>query len=50
MIDDIRAARDAALDRISAAAALDDVVRLDQEVLGKRGTLTVLKTLARRAA
>ena len=29
--------------------ALDDIVRLDQEVLGKRGTLTVLKTLARRS-
>ena len=44
MIDDIRAARDLALDRISAAAALDEVVRIDQEVLGKRGTLTVLKS------
>ena len=44
MIDDIRAAQDSALDRISNAAALDEVVRIDQEVLGKRGTLTVLKS------
>ena len=44
MIDDINSTRDAALDRIAAATSLDDVVRLDQEVLGKRGTLTVLKT------
>ncbi len=44
MIDDIKAARDAALDKIAAAAALGDIVRLDQAVLGKRGTLTVLKS------
>ena len=44
VIDDIRAARDAALDKIAAAAALDDIVRLDQDALGKRGTLTVLKS------
>jgi phenylalanyl-tRNA synthetase alpha chain len=44
VIDDINSTRDAALDRIAAATSLDDVVRLDQEVLGKRGTLTVLKT------
>jgi phenylalanyl-tRNA synthetase alpha chain len=44
VIDEIRAAREAALDSIAGAAALDDVVRLDQEVLGRRGTLTVLKT------
>ena len=44
MIDDINAARDAALAKIAAAAALDDIVRLDQDVLGKRGILTVLKS------
>jgi phenylalanyl-tRNA synthetase alpha chain len=44
VIDDINAARDAALDRISKASTLDDVTRLDQEVLGKRGTLAVLKS------
>jgi phenylalanyl-tRNA synthetase alpha chain len=44
VIDDISAARDAALESIGAAAALDDIVRLDQDVLGRRGTLTVLKS------
>ena len=44
MIDDIGAARDAALERISAAATVDDIVRIDQDVLGRRGTLTLLKT------
>ncbi len=44
MIDDIRAARDSALDRIATASSLDDIIRIDQEVLGKRGTLAVLKT------
>jgi phenylalanyl-tRNA synthetase alpha chain len=44
VIDDIKAARDAALDKIAAAAALGDIVLLDQAVLGKRGTLTVLKS------
>ena len=43
MIDDIRAAREAALDRIAAAAAFDDVIRLDQDLLGKRGALATLK-------
>ena len=44
MIDDIGAARDAALERIAAAATVDDIVRIDQDVLGRRGTLTLLKT------
>ena len=44
MIDDIRAARAAALELIAAAATLDDIVRLDQDLLGKRGTLAVLKS------
>ena len=48
MIEDIRAARDAAFDKIAAAAGVDDIVRLDQELLGKRGSLAALKSLARR--
>jgi phenylalanyl-tRNA synthetase alpha chain len=44
VIDDIGAARDAALERIAAAATVDDIVRIDQDVLGRRGTLTLLKT------
>ena len=44
MIEDIRAARDAAFDKIAAAAGLDDIVRLDQELLGKRGSLAALKS------
>jgi phenylalanyl-tRNA synthetase alpha chain len=44
VIDDISAARDAALERIGATATLDDIVRLDQDVLGRRGTLTLLKS------
>ena len=44
MIDDITAARDAALERIATAATLDDIVHLDQDVLGRRGTLTLLKS------
>jgi phenylalanyl-tRNA synthetase alpha chain len=44
VIDDISAARDAALERIAAAATIEDIVRLDQDVLGRRGTLTELKS------
>jgi phenylalanyl-tRNA synthetase alpha chain len=44
VIDDISAARDAALERIAAAATLDDIVGIDQDVLGRRGALTMLKT------
>jgi phenylalanyl-tRNA synthetase alpha chain len=44
VIDDISAARDAALERIAAAVTVDDVVGIDQDVLGRRGTLTLLKS------
>jgi len=44
VIDDIGAARTSALDRIAAATTLDEVVRLDTELLGKRGPLATLKT------
>jgi hypothetical protein len=43
VIDDIRAARDAALARVGAAHTLDEVIRLDAELLGRRGTLGALK-------
>lgn len=43
MIDDIAAARDAALDQIAAAATGEELVRLDGGLLGKRGPLAVLK-------
>jgi phenylalanyl-tRNA synthetase alpha chain len=44
VIDDIGAARDAALARIANASTLDDVLRLDSELLGKRGALATLKS------
>ena len=44
MIDDIRAAREAALERIATAATLDDIAALDTQLLGKRGDLAQLKT------
>ena len=44
MLEDIAAARDAALKQIAAASTLDDITRLDQEALGRRGALTLLKT------
>jgi phenylalanyl-tRNA synthetase alpha chain len=44
VLDDIAAARDAALKQIAEATTLDDVVRVDLDVLGKKGTLTQLKT------
>ena len=44
MIDDIRAAQQAALDRIAAATTLDDVTTLAGQLLGKRGDLAQLKT------
>ena len=44
MLDDIAAARDAALKQIAEATTLDDVVRVDLDVLGKKGALTQLKT------
>ena len=37
MLDTVTAARDEALERIAAAATLDDVVVLDSELLSKRG-------------
>ncbi len=44
MIDDIRAARDAALGRITAAITLDEVTALAAQLLGKRGDFAQLKT------
>jgi phenylalanyl-tRNA synthetase alpha chain len=44
LIDDIRAARDAALERIATSATLQDVATLATELLGKRGSLAQLKT------
>ena len=44
MIDDIRAAREAALADIAAATTLDALAAVDAEVLGQRGPLGRLKT------
>jgi phenylalanyl-tRNA synthetase alpha chain len=44
VIDDIAAARDAALDRIAAAGTVEEIVALDPQLLGKRGDLARLKT------
>jgi phenylalanyl-tRNA synthetase alpha chain len=44
LIDDIRAARDAALERIATSATLQDVATAATELLGKRGSLAQLKT------
>ncbi len=44
MIDDIRAARDAALAQVDAADSLASVMALDTQLLGKKGALTQLKT------
>ena len=44
MIDDITAARDAALDKISAAGTVEEIAALDSQLLGKRGDLAQLKT------
>ena len=43
MIDQIHIARDRALARLAVATSSDDVRTVEQEVLGKRGTLTDLK-------
>jgi phenylalanyl-tRNA synthetase alpha chain len=43
VIDDITAARDAALDRIAVAATADEIASLDAELLGKRGELAQIK-------
>ena len=44
MIDQIAAARDAALAEIDAADSLESVTALDSRLLGKKGTLAQLKT------
>ena len=44
MIDDIRAAREAALAQIAAAGDLDAITALGASLLGKRGELAQLKT------
>ena len=44
MIDDIRAARDAALADVERADTLDAIVALEPQLLGKKGTLGSLKT------
>ena len=43
MIDDIRAARDAALAQVDAAESLESVTALDTRLLGKKGQLAQLK-------
>jgi phenylalanyl-tRNA synthetase alpha chain len=44
LIHDIRAARDAALEQIAEAATVADLAALDTRLLGKKGSLTQLKT------
>jgi phenylalanyl-tRNA synthetase alpha chain len=44
VIDDITAARDAALDKIAAAGTAEEIASLDSQLLGKRGDLAQLKT------
>ena len=44
MIDQIAAARDAALAEIDAADSLESVTALDSRLLGKKGALAQLKT------
>jgi phenylalanyl-tRNA synthetase alpha chain len=43
VIDDIAAARDAALEKIAAAGTVEEIVALDSQLLGKRGDLAQLK-------
>jgi len=43
VIDDIRAARDAAVGQVAAAATLEEVKRLDSELLGRQGVLAGFK-------
>ena len=43
MIADITTARDEALSRVSSASSVDEVARLDAELLGKKGALAGLK-------
>jgi phenylalanyl-tRNA synthetase alpha chain len=44
VIDDIRAARDAALAQVESADSLESVTALDTQLLGKKGRLAQLKT------
>ncbi len=44
MIDDIRAARDAALAQVDAAESVESVTALDARLLGKKGELAQLKS------
>jgi phenylalanyl-tRNA synthetase alpha chain len=43
MIDDVRAARDAAVERLATAATLDELQALQSELLGKKGALAGFK-------
>ncbi len=44
LLDDVAAARDAGLARILTAASVDEVVGIDADLLGKKGSLALLKT------
>jgi phenylalanyl-tRNA synthetase alpha chain len=44
VIDDITAARDAALDKIAAAGTVEEITALDSQLLGKHGDLAQLKS------
>ncbi len=44
MISDITSARDDALSRVAAASSVDEIARLDVELLGKKGALAGLKS------
>jgi phenylalanyl-tRNA synthetase alpha chain len=44
VIDDIRAAREAALAEVERADTLDEIVALEPRLIGKKGTLGLLKT------
>ncbi len=44
MIEEIRAAHEGALQRVAAAATLDDLRAVETDVLGKKGPLATLKT------
>jgi phenylalanyl-tRNA synthetase alpha chain len=50
VIDDIRAARDAALAQVERADSLESVTALDSQLLGKKGPLALLKTQLGRLA
>lgn len=44
MIADISSARDEALSRVAAATTVEEITRLDAELLGKKGSLATLKS------